>query len=400
MKLRLIGVAMVVAALAVGASGCGRYSISNIRSLKAFQDANNLYKKAEYKAAIERYEASVKFNPELGFAYFFLGNSYDNLYKPAKKGEPENDANLTKAAENYRIAIQKMATATDPKEKEIRNLAFQYLIAVYGQDKLDDFSKAEPIARELIAAEPERAGQLSGAGQDVRRPRPLRGSRGAVQEGHRAAPEGGAGLPAARRLLQPPGQFRQDDGSATSSAPTPSRTTPRRGTPSAASIRTRSSATRSCRPKVGLEYTIKGLEAEDKALQLNPEYFEALSFKNILLRQQALYEKDPAAQKRLITEAETYYQKALEVQKKQNQGAAAAAAAARQEGQEVDEPATSRRGRRKLAAPFFSAARECPGPPPLAEAQRRVVAGFRPPHLSVTIPIALTPAPLACRSAA
>ena len=74
-------------------------SISNIRSLKAFQDANNLYKKAEYKGAIERYEASVQFNPELGFAYFFLGNSYDNLYKPAKKGEPENDANLTKAVE-------------------------------------------------------------------------------------------------------------------------------------------------------------------------------------------------------------------------------------------------------------------------------------------------------------
>ena len=102
--------AVVVVALGVGAAGCGRYSISNIRSLKAFQDANNLYKKAEYKAAIERYEASVKFNPELGFAYFFLGNSYDNLYKPAKKGEPENDANLTKAAENYRTAIQKLAT--------------------------------------------------------------------------------------------------------------------------------------------------------------------------------------------------------------------------------------------------------------------------------------------------
>ena len=94
MKLRLFGVAVLVAALSAGVAGCGRYSISNIRSLKAFQDANNLYKKAEYKAAIERYEASIHHNPELGFAYFFLGNSYDNLYKPAKKGEPDNDVNL------------------------------------------------------------------------------------------------------------------------------------------------------------------------------------------------------------------------------------------------------------------------------------------------------------------
>ena len=104
-------------ALGAGAAGCGRYSISNIRSLKAFQDANNLYKKAEYKAAIEKYEKSIHFNPELGFAYFFLGNSYDNLYKPAKKGEPENDANLTKAADNYRIAIQKLASSVPTRRK-------------------------------------------------------------------------------------------------------------------------------------------------------------------------------------------------------------------------------------------------------------------------------------------
>ena len=100
---------------AVSAAGCGKYSISNIRSLKAFQDGNNLYKKDEYKAAIERYEASLQLNPDLGFAYFFLGNSYDNLYKPAKKGEPANDANLPKAVENYRIAIQKMAARHRPE---------------------------------------------------------------------------------------------------------------------------------------------------------------------------------------------------------------------------------------------------------------------------------------------
>ena len=86
----------------VGAAGCGKYSISNIRSLKAFQDANALYKKGEYSRAALRYTDAVTLNPDLGFAYFFLGNSYDNLYKPGRRGEAENDANLPKAAENYR----------------------------------------------------------------------------------------------------------------------------------------------------------------------------------------------------------------------------------------------------------------------------------------------------------
>jgi tetratricopeptide (TPR) repeat protein len=231
MKLRLIGVAAIVVALGAGAAGCGRYSISNIRSLKAFQDANNLYKKAEYKAAIESYEKSIHFNPELGFAYFFLGNSYDNLFKPAKKGDPENDANLTKAADNYRIAIQKLASSADPKEKEIRNLAFQYLIAVYGQDKLDDFSKAEPIARELIAAEPNEPTNyqaLAKMYEDL-------GRYDEAETTFRKAID-----------LRPKGSSRRRSPRSSSALP-PSRTTPKPGTPSAASTRTRCSATRSSR---------------------------------------------------------------------------------------------------------------------------------------------------------
>jgi hypothetical protein len=55
---------------------------------------------------------------------------------------------------------------------------------------------------------------------------------------------------------------------------------------------------------------------------LNPEYFEALTYKNILLRQEALYEKDPAKQKQLLAEADTIRNKALDVQKKQSTQAA------------------------------------------------------------------------------
>jgi tetratricopeptide (TPR) repeat protein len=327
MKLRLIGVAMVVAALAVSASGCGRYSISNIRSLKAFQDANNLYKKGEYKSAIERYEASLKFNPELGFAYFFLGNSYDNLYKSAKKGDPANDANLTKAADNYRIAIQKMAATTDPKEKEIRNLAFQYLIAVYGAEKLDDFSKAEPIARELIAAEPDEPANYQALGRMYEDLGRYDEAEATFQKAIELRPKDGLGYQLLAAFHNRQGNFDKTmEAHYQRAAAEPNN--PEAWHTIGGFYQDKVFREKKLPAKVALDYTMKGLEAEDKALQLNPEYFEALSFKNILLRQQALYEKDPAVQKRLITEAEGYYQKALEVQKKQNQGAATAAAAA------------------------------------------------------------------------
>jgi len=331
MKLRLIGVAMVVAALAVSASGCGRYSISNIRSLKAFQDANNLYKKAEYKAAIERYEASLKFNPELGFAYFFLGNSYDNLYKPAKKGDPENDGNLKKAADNYRIAIQKMATATDPKEKEIRNLAFQYLIAVYGQDKLDDFGTAEPIAKELIAAEPNEPANYQALGKMYEDLGRYEEAEAQFKKAVDLRPKEGLGYQLLAGFYNRQGNFDKTmEAYYQRAAAEPNN--PEAWHTIGGFYQDKVFRDKGLNQKVALEYTLKGIEAEDKALQLNPEYFEALSFKNILLLQQVHYEKDPAVQKRLTAEANALRDKALDVQKKQNQGAAAAAAAAAKKG--------------------------------------------------------------------
>src|SRR6185295_3618448 len=68
------------------------------------------------------------------------------------------------------------------------------------------------------------------------------------------------------------------------------------------------------------EYVAKGLEAVDKAMALNEEYYEATSYKNILLRMQAKYQKDPKRVKELLDEADILHAKALELQKKQNMG--------------------------------------------------------------------------------
>ena len=323
MRARFIQVAVLAAAVSVGSAGCGKYSISNIRSLKAFQDANALYKKGEYSRAAARYTDAVTLNPELGFAYFFLGNSYDNLYKPGRRGEPENDANLPKAAENYRLAVEKLSASTDPKEKEIRKLAFEYLIAVYGPDKLNDFSKAEPVAKQLISLDPNEPTSYHLLGrmyEDVGR---YEEAEEMLQKAISLRPNDALGYALLAGYYNRQGQFEKTiEAWKTRAKAEPSN-------PEAwhtiavyyfEKVHRDTAWVKDNRAKA-LEYVIDGIESENKALALNAQYFEALSYKNILLRQQAYFEKDPAKQKQLLQEADVLKAKAEDLQKKQNAAA-------------------------------------------------------------------------------
>src|SRR5215471_12292923 len=88
---------VLVCGAGVLSAGCGRYSLSSLQAAKAFKDANAAYQLKEWKKAAERYEAVVQnesarqTSPAFNIAYFFLGNSYNQLYKPAKQGDPQND---------------------------------------------------------------------------------------------------------------------------------------------------------------------------------------------------------------------------------------------------------------------------------------------------------------------
>jgi TonB family protein len=62
------------------------------------------------------------------------------------------------------------------------------------------------------------------------------------------------------------------------------------------------------------EYIARGLEAEERALQIKPDYIEALVYKNILLRTKAVSEPDPAAKEALIREADGLRNRAMQLQ--------------------------------------------------------------------------------------
>ncbi|MCK7478261.1 MAG: hypothetical protein M0C28_13275 [Candidatus Moduliflexus flocculans] len=98
-------------------------------------------------------------------------------------------------------------------------------------------------------------------------------------------------------------------------APRSSRTTPRRSTPSSTYYWDK--AYRDFRLKDAREEGIRRSRASrqvDKALQLKPDYMEALTYKNLLLRLQANLEKDPAKQQALLKEADKLRDQALDLQ--------------------------------------------------------------------------------------
>ena len=70
--------------------------------------------------------------------------------------------------------------------------------------------------------------------------------------------------------------------------------------------------------KIRSQYTMAGLEAVDRALELNPNYTEAMVYKNLLLRQQALLEPNRARAMELIKEADALRQKAIEINTKRS----------------------------------------------------------------------------------
>jgi tetratricopeptide (TPR) repeat protein len=312
---------VLVLGTGLATTACGQYSISNIRALKAFKDANELYKKQEFKGAAEDYKRALEINPDFyGITYFFLGNSYDSLWKATRAGEPENDAYLQKAVENYTLATQKIKD-TEPQGPEIRKLAYEYLIAAY-TDKLKDFDKAEPIAKHLIETEPNDPTNYSALGKMYEDAGRYDEAEAMFTKATEIKPNDASTWSSLAGYENRQGHFDKTI-EALQKVADIEPNNPESWQTIASYYEDKVFRDKQIPKDKQVQYVNAGLEAVDKALALNDQYFEALSYKNILLRMEANNTKDPAKQKDLISQADDYKAKAIEAQKKINTSAAA-----------------------------------------------------------------------------
>ena len=301
----------VVLALAAGLVGCSQYG--KLQAKRAFKEANVLYAQQEYKRAAALYEEAIAQDPELSVAYFYLANSYDNLFKPSRKGEPENDAYLTKAIEFYTKASEKEQDPT------LRKRSFEFLVAAYGPDKMNDPSQQEPIVDRMIQLDPQDPTNYFALAK-------IREDAGDYPKAEEVLLKAKAARPNDPQVyLQLAGFYnRQEEFDKTIEA-LQQRAAIEPNNPEAfytISTYYWDKAYRDFRLKEPekKEFVLKGIEQVDKALQLKPDYMEALTYKNLLLRLQANLEKDQAKQSALLKEADKLRDQAMEIQKKQAAG--------------------------------------------------------------------------------
>ncbi len=297
-------VPFAVLVLSLSVASCGQ--MASLQARKNFKDANNLYSRQNYGGAVEKYKEVIADDPSVTSAYFYLGNSYDNLYRPSRAGEPDNDKNLDLAVEAYRTSSE---VETDPA---LRKLALQYLAAAFGPDKLNDPASAEPIINTMIELDPAESANyfvLSKIYEDTGR---YDEAEDTLMGAKAARPDDPAVYLQIAGYYNRLGEFEQTIEALTERA--------NREPDNPEAFYTISTyywekAFRDFRltDEEKDNHIAKGLEAIDKALALKDDYVEALTYKNILLRMEANLETDLDRQNALIAQADELRDRADEI---------------------------------------------------------------------------------------
>ncbi|MGE3885076.1 MAG: tetratricopeptide repeat protein [Vicinamibacterales bacterium] len=321
MRIRSAGAYLaLVAGMGVALAGCSQ--IGQIKAMKAFKDGNKLYASNDFRGAAAKYEEAVAADPngELnscgnspGCVYFFLANSYDNLYRPARKGEPQNDAYLTKAVEYYKLASEKISDPT------FKTRSLEYLVAAYGPDKLNDPTMAEPIIQEMIRLTPDEPTNYFALARLYQDSGEYELAEQTFLKARDARPNDPAVYLQLANFYNMQGDFEKTIQYLNE------RIKIEPNNPEAHyTVATYywDKANRDFRltDKEKIQYVMDGLDSVDKAISIKSDYMEAIAYKNLLLRLQANLEKDPKKQQALLKEADTLRDKATELRKQKATG--------------------------------------------------------------------------------
>jgi tetratricopeptide (TPR) repeat protein len=301
----------LVIGLSVTLVGCNQFQ--GLKAKKAFKEANVFYQQQDYRRASERYAEAVQADPNLTVAYFYLGNSYDNLYKPARAGEAENDALLQKAIENYKIAADR---ETDPKMKK---LALEYLVAAYGAEKLNQPEMAEPLINRMIELDPSDPTNYFGLAKLYEDGGRYDEAEAVLVKARDAKPNDPAVYMQLAGFYNRQGEFEKTIESLQARADKEPNN-PEAFYTIATFYWDKAYRDFRLNDQQKADYAKSGLVAVDKAIQLNPDYMEAVTYRGLLLRVQAAIEKDAGRQKQLLNEADKMQQRAVELRKKKAAG--------------------------------------------------------------------------------
>ena len=315
----------LVAALVMPLVSCAFFA--QLGAMRTFKEANLLYGRADYEGAIEEYghvlevidaDPESELSQAMTVAYFYIANSYDNLYTPAFRGNPENDRYLESAIEYYRLAADRIPSA------EFQTLSMQYLVASYGPDRANDPTNRAMLLQEMIQLDPSNPDNYFVLAQLFEESGLFEDAEAIMLEVQNLRDDDPTVYLQLAGFYNRSGDFEQTIDALRQRA----RIEP--DNPEAfytISTFYWEKAFRDFRitQEEKAEYVLAGIEAADQAIALNDRYVDALIYKNILLRMQANMSEDLDEQEALIAQADELRDRAQGIQEAAR-GAAAAAA--------------------------------------------------------------------------
>jgi tetratricopeptide (TPR) repeat protein len=303
-----------------------------VKAKAAFKDGNARYKDENYRKAIEDYERAVALKPNFAEAQFYLASAHQNLYRPGKPGD-ENRVHLDTAIEHYEKSLE-VNKANTPERKQLRLNTLGALTAIYSDPPLQNYEKALGYAEQIVKDDPNDAKNLyamAGLYEKFNRVAEAEATYTRVTE---LNPSDVKACGALAAFYNKPlwdeqgGVF--SDGQSTGS---------RRSKFDIAIATLEKCAQMAPADPSGYQkvatfywdkayrdpnlsdaqkntYADKGIEAVDKALEIKPDYWEAIIYKGLLYREKAKV-APPAERKAILEKAQLLQKQAMDLRKEQ-----------------------------------------------------------------------------------
>lgn len=298
-------------------------SCARIQAKSALKDGNKQYKEENFKRAIESYERAVDLDPEFAEAWFYLGSSHQALYRPGKEG-PENKEHLEKAIEAYNKSLETNKKQTE-NQKKVRLNTLGALTGIYSDDPHRDFAMAYKYAQDLVAENPNDTKNLYAMANLFEKFEKVDEAEKTYEQIRTNNPNDPKACGALAAFYNKPlwgGHSKFDqaiDVLLSCAALDPNNA---EGYQKVATFywdkAYRDPMLNDDQKRV---YADKGLEAVDKALQIKPDYFEAVIFKGLLYRVKATVEPNPRLRQQYLDEAASLQKQGLDLKKQQAAGA-------------------------------------------------------------------------------
>ncbi len=258
--------AMLIFAV-LGLAGCNK-----LKSKQEIKKGNEFFKVGQYEPALVSYQEALRLDPDEKKIYMNIGLAYMGEYQPGSKHP--RDLEIAQKAIDY---LEKFVQ-TYPQDKKTQK-AREFLVSMYlATDRFDDAIK---FYEEMLKTNPKDSKAMSSIAQMYFKKGDF--DMAVVWLKKRLEVEGNnpevyylIGVQAWDRSYNFP------DLSAETRA----------------------------------KIVEEGLQSLNKALEIKPDYFEAITYVNLLYREKAKMETDPAKKKEYTEIADKYLQQALDLRKK------------------------------------------------------------------------------------